>query len=160
LKKILTFALRVCSICLVLSGLSQKQIMVSSTLPKNQRNSLSWVEKRLRIVSFVRFLGELRRLSRLRTVPGNPGIYYTLTSLILWHHIYSDITDMTFTDLQPRSQILFHKKKLTAEVYEKDFVQYLFIPLRVPKRTFPIKNLESHKCVLQWHVSGFVFLFN
>ena len=40
---------------------SQKQFMMSSILPKNERNSLSWVEKMLRIVSFVRFLEELRR---------------------------------------------------------------------------------------------------
>ena len=39
---------------------SQKQIMVSSILPKNEQNSLSWVKKKLRILSFVRFLGELR----------------------------------------------------------------------------------------------------
>jgi hypothetical protein len=36
---------------------SQKQFMISSILPKNERNSLSWVKKMLRIVSFVRFLG-------------------------------------------------------------------------------------------------------
>ena len=39
---------------------SRKQFMVSSILPKNERNSLSWASSLLRIVSFVRFLGELR----------------------------------------------------------------------------------------------------
>ena len=34
---------------------SQKKIMMSSILPKNERNSLSWVKKILRIVSFIRF---------------------------------------------------------------------------------------------------------
>ena len=40
---------------------SWKKIMVSSILPKNEQNSLSSVEKMLRIVSFVRFLEELMR---------------------------------------------------------------------------------------------------
>ena len=37
---------------------SRKQIIVSSILPKNKRNSLSWVEKVLRILSENRSLGE------------------------------------------------------------------------------------------------------
>ena len=40
---------------------SRKQIMISSILPKNKRNSLNWVKNMLRIVSFVHFLGELRK---------------------------------------------------------------------------------------------------
>ena len=39
---------------------SLKKIMVFARLPKNENNSLSWVKKMLRIVSFVRFLGKLR----------------------------------------------------------------------------------------------------
>ena len=39
---------------------SQKQIMLSWILPKNERNSLSWTPSVLRIVSFVRFLEESR----------------------------------------------------------------------------------------------------
>ena len=39
---------------------SWKQFMVSSILPKCERNSLSWASFLLRIVSFVCFLGELR----------------------------------------------------------------------------------------------------
>ena len=42
-------------------GKSRKQFMVLSILPKNERNSLSWASSLLRIVSSVRFLGELRR---------------------------------------------------------------------------------------------------
>ena len=41
---------------------SRKQFTVSWILPKTERNSLSWVKKMLWIVSFVRFLGESRRL--------------------------------------------------------------------------------------------------
>ena len=40
---------------------SQKQIMVSSILPKNEQNSISCVKKMPRIVGFIRFLEELRR---------------------------------------------------------------------------------------------------
>ena len=39
---------------------SQKQIMASWILPKNERNSLSWTPSVLRIVSSVRFLEESR----------------------------------------------------------------------------------------------------
>ena len=38
-----------------------KQFMVSSILPINKWNSLTWVNKMLRIVSFILFFGELRR---------------------------------------------------------------------------------------------------
>ena len=48
---------KVC-ICGIKVSKSGKQFIVSSILPKNEQNSLSWVEKMLRIVSFVRFLGE------------------------------------------------------------------------------------------------------
>ena len=41
---------------------SRKRIMVFSILPKNERNSLSWVKKMLRIMSFVCFLEEFRTL--------------------------------------------------------------------------------------------------
>ena len=40
---------------------SEKQFMVSSILPKNERNTLSWVFSLRRIVSFVCFLEELRK---------------------------------------------------------------------------------------------------
>ena len=40
---------------------SRKQIIVSSILPKNKRNSLSWVKKMLRISEFRSFFGRIRR---------------------------------------------------------------------------------------------------
>ena len=40
---------------------SRKQIMVSSIFPKNEQNTLSWVEKMLMIVSFVCFLEEFKK---------------------------------------------------------------------------------------------------
>ena len=40
---------------------SRKLIVVSSILPKNERNSLSWATSVLRIVSLVRFLEELKK---------------------------------------------------------------------------------------------------
>ena len=40
---------------------SRSQFMISSIISKNERNSLSWIKKMLRIVRFVSLLGELRR---------------------------------------------------------------------------------------------------
>ena len=40
---------------------SWKQIMFFSILPKTEQKSLSWTSSLVKIVSFVRFLGELRK---------------------------------------------------------------------------------------------------
>ena len=67
---------------------SRKQFMASSILPTNKQNSLSWVSSLIRIVSFVRFLEELRHhnlLSRLSDL------------YLLWAKILSEASYCMFT---------------------------------------------------------------
>ena len=64
-KSSVEYFLIVCAVCARWCTLwlkvrqSWKKIMVFSILPKNERNSLPWVKKVLRIVSFVLFLGRI-----------------------------------------------------------------------------------------------------